>query len=91
MNQQPDLQEQFENAVNESRHLSERPSNDVMLQIYALYKQAVEGDINIDPPTNPFDFVGKAKYEAWEGLKGKSTEEAMQDYVDLIARLNTKN
>ena len=72
MSQQPDLQQQFENAVHESKHLPERPSNDVLLQIYALYKQAVEGDINIDPPANSFDFIGKAKYEAWEGLKGKS-------------------
>jgi diazepam-binding inhibitor (GABA receptor modulating acyl-CoA-binding protein) len=87
MSQQPDLQQQFENAFNESKHLSERPSNDVMLQIYALYKQAVEGDINIDPPANPFDIVAKAKYSAWEGLKGKSKEDAMQEYIDLIAEL----
>jgi diazepam-binding inhibitor (GABA receptor modulating acyl-CoA-binding protein) len=87
MSQQPNLQQQFENAVIESKHLPERPSNDVLLQIYALYKQAVEGDINIDPPTNTFDFVGKAKYEAWEGLKGKSKEDAMQEYIDLIADL----
>ncbi len=87
MSQQPDLLQQFENAVNDSNHLSERPSNDVMLQIYALYKQAVEGDLNIDPPSNPFDFVGKAKYSAWEGLKGKSKEDAMHEYIDLIAEL----
>ena len=87
MSQQPDLQQQFENAVNESKHLSERPSNDVLLQIYALYKQATEGDIHIDTPANTFDFVGKAKYEAWEGLKGKSKEDAMQEYIDLIAEL----
>ena len=87
MSQQPDFQQQFENAVMESKHLSERPSNDVLLQMYALYKQAVEGDIKIDPPTNTFDFVGKAKYEAWEGLKGKSKEDAMQEYIDLIADL----
>ena len=87
MSQQSDLQQRFENAVNESNQLSERPSNDVMLQIYALYKQAVEGDIHIDPPANTFDFVGKAKYEAWEGLKGKSKEDAMHEYIDLIAEL----
>jgi acyl-CoA-binding protein len=83
----PDLQQQFDDAVNASKLLSERPSNDVMLQLYALYKQALEGDIHIDPPSNPFDFVGKAKYEAWEGLKGKSKEDAMQDYVDLVEGL----
>jgi acyl-CoA-binding protein len=84
---QQDLQEQFDEAVRDSKLLSKRPSNDVMLQLYALYKQCVEGDINIESPSNPFDFVGKAKYEAWEGLKGKSKEDAMQEYIDLIADL----
>lgn len=84
---QQNLQQQFDEAVIASKLLPERPSNDVMLQIYALYKQAVEGDINIDPPSNPFDFVGKAKYEAWEGMKGKSKEDAMQEYVELIEGL----
>jgi acyl-CoA-binding protein len=91
MSKQSDLQQQFEKAVVESKDLSERPSNDVLLQIYALYKQATEGDINIDPPTNPFDIVAKAKYSAWEGLKGKSKNESMQDYVDLIQNLKGEN
>jgi acyl-CoA-binding protein len=89
MNQPSDLQQQFENAVAESKTLPEKPSNDVILQIYALYKQAVEGDINIEPPTNTFDFVAKAKYSAWEGLKGKSKNESMQDYIDLIEKLKS--
>jgi len=57
------------------------------LQLYALYKQSTEGDVNIDAPTNPFDFVAKAKYNAWEELKGKPEETAMQSYVDLVTRL----
>ncbi|HNR17089.1 MAG TPA: acyl-CoA-binding protein [Chitinophagaceae bacterium] len=82
-----DLKEQFEQAVTESKSLPERPGNDTLLQLYSLYKQASEGDINADPPSNPFDFVAKAKYEAWAGLKGKSSTEAMTEYVELIKKL----
>jgi diazepam-binding inhibitor (GABA receptor modulating acyl-CoA-binding protein) len=84
-----ELKEQFEKAIAESKTLSEKPSNDTLLQLYSLYKQASEGDVNIDPPSNPFDFVAKAKYEAWAALKGKSTDEAMQSYVDLVAKLKS--
>lgn len=82
-----DLTALFEQAVADSKSLSDRPSNDTLLQLYSLYKQATEGDINIDPPANPFDFVSKAKYEAWAGLKGKAKESAMQDYVQLVSKL----
>lgn len=82
-----DLKEQFEKAIADSKTLSEKPSNDTLLQLYSFFKQASEGDVNIDPPSNPFDFVAKAKYEAWAALKGKSTDEAMQSYVDLVAKL----
>lgn len=82
-----DLKTLFEQAVADSKSLSDRPSNDTLLQLYSLYKQATEGDVNVDPPSNPFDFVSKAKFEAWSGLKGKTKEAAMQDYVDLIGKL----
>ncbi|XVJ65492.1 MAG: acyl-CoA-binding protein [Lacibacter sp.] len=82
-----ELVQQFEDAVASSKSLSERPSNDTLLQLYSLYKQASEGDVNAEPPSNPFDFVAKAKYEAWEALKGTSKEKAMQDYIDLINKL----
>jgi diazepam-binding inhibitor (GABA receptor modulator, acyl-CoA-binding protein) len=82
-----DLTAQFEQAVADSKSLSDRPSNDTLLQLYSLYKQATEGDINIDPPANPFDFVSKAKYEAWAGLKGKTKETAMQEYIQLVSKL----
>ena len=81
-----DLKALFEEAVS-SKLLSERPSNDTLLQLYSLYKQATEGDVNVDPPANPFDFVSKAKYEAWNALKGKAKEGAMQEYIDLINKL----
>jgi len=82
-----ELTAQFEQAVEESKNLSDRPSNDTLLQLYSLYKQATEGDVNTEPPSNPFDFVSKAKYEAWVKLKGKSKDDAMQEYTDLIGKL----
>lgn len=84
-----ELKEQFLAAAAESKNLSDRPSNDTLLQLYSLYKQASEGDVNTDPPSNPFDFVAKAKYEAWAALKGKTNEQAMTDYVSLINKLKT--
>jgi diazepam-binding inhibitor (GABA receptor modulating acyl-CoA-binding protein) len=58
-----------------------------LLQLYSLYKQATDGDVNTEPPSNPFDFVAKAKYNAWSALKGKSTADAMKEYVDLVKKL----
>ena len=81
------IQEQFDQAVANSKNLPERPGNDVLLQLYALYKQSTEGDVQGEAPTNPFDFVGKAKYEAWEALKGKTKDTAMQEYVALVEKL----
>ncbi|MBE1301932.1 MAG: acyl-CoA-binding protein [Alteromonadaceae bacterium] len=80
------LKEDFEQASIESKQLPERPSDENMLKIYALYKQASSGDVTGDRP-GLFDFVAGAKYDAWEGLKGKSQEDAMQEYVDLINKL----
>jgi diazepam-binding inhibitor (GABA receptor modulator, acyl-CoA-binding protein) len=82
-----ELKEQFEAAKVESKNLSEKPSNETLLQLYSLYKQGSEGDITIDPPANPFDFVAKAKYEAWAALKGKSTYDAMCEYIELVKKL----
>lgn len=82
-----ELKEQFEQAASESKSLPEKPSNEVLLQLYSLYKQGSIGDVNTDAPSNPFDFVGKAKYEAWAALKGKSTEDAMKEYISLVEKL----
>lgn len=82
-----ELKEQFELAASESKTLSQKPSNETLLQLYSLYKQASEGDVNSEPPSNPFDFVSKAKYEAWLALKGTTSEAAMQQYIDLVAKL----
>lgn len=82
-----ELKEQFEKAVTESKELPQKPSNETLLDLYSLYKQSIEGDISGDAPGNPFDFVGKAKYEAWSALKGKSSEDAMKQYVELVNKL----
>ena len=82
-----DIIQQFELAVAESKSLKERPDNEALLKLYSLYKQSTEGDITSDPPSNPFDFVNKAKHDAWAELKGKSKQEAMQEYISLIEKL----
>ena len=81
-----DLQSAFETAVAESKMLPEKPDNMTLLKIYALYKQATEGDAGGKRPGFG-DMVGRAKYDAWAGVKGKSKDEAMQEYVDLIESL----
>jgi diazepam-binding inhibitor (GABA receptor modulator, acyl-CoA-binding protein) len=80
------LQEQFDQAQADSKNLSERPDNMTLLKIYALYKQASSGDVDGKRPGFT-DMVGRAKYDAWDGLKGTSKEEAMQQYIDLIEEL----
>ncbi|MBS1760500.1 MAG: acyl-CoA-binding protein [Bacteroidetes bacterium] len=82
-----DLKAQFEQALADSKTLTEKPSNEILLQLYSLYKQGSVGDVNTEPPSNPFDFVGKAKYQAWESLKGKTSEDAMSEYISLINKL----
>ena len=78
-----DLKAAFEKAVKESKELPEKPDNQTLLQIYGLYKQATDGD-NEGKRPGFTDMVGRMKFDAWAGLKGKSNDEAMQEYVDLI-------
>jgi len=80
------LKAQFDKAVAESKKLPEKPDNATLLKIYALYKQASEGDVEGKRP-GMTDFVGRAKYDAWAAVKGKAKNDAMQDYVDLIESL----
>jgi acyl-CoA-binding protein len=82
-----ELNEQFEKAKAESKHLPEKPNNETLLQLYSLYKQGSIGDVNTEPPSNPFDFVNKAKHDAWAALKGKHKHDAMQEYVELVKKL----
>lgn len=81
-----DLRARFEQASVDVKSLSQRPSDNDMLSLYALYKQATEGDVAGDKP-GFFDFVARAKYEAWEGLKGTGAAEAMQKYIDKVRSL----
>ncbi|SNS68751.1 Acyl-CoA-binding protein [Noviherbaspirillum humi] len=80
------LQEQFDQAFADSKKLPERPDNMTLLRIYALYKQATEGDTQGERPGFS-DMVGRFKWDAWDALRGTSQEDAMQKYVDLIDEL----
>jgi len=79
-------QEQFDEATQRAQQLPSKPSNMVLLQLYALYKQATEGDVSGDRPGG-FDFKAIAKYDAWTGLRGTSKDAARQQYVDLVNQL----
>ena len=79
-------QADFENAVQLSQTLKEKPSNEILLKLYSLFKQATEGDVSGERPGG-FDFKGAAKYDAWAGQKGKSKEEASDEYVKLVNEL----
>jgi diazepam-binding inhibitor (GABA receptor modulator, acyl-CoA-binding protein) len=81
-----DLKAQFEAAMADSKNLSERPDNATLLKIYALYKQGSTGD-NTEKKPGFSDMVGRAKWDAWNSLKGTSQDDAMQQYVDLIESL----
>lgn len=81
-----DLSKAFEEAAKKALNLKDRPDNDTMLKLYALYKQGASGDVSGEKP-GFFDFVGVAKYEAWAKLKGTSTETAQKQYVDLVKKL----
>jgi diazepam-binding inhibitor (GABA receptor modulating acyl-CoA-binding protein) len=83
----PDLKTSFESAVTESRHVSQRPDNATLLKLYALYKQATAGD-NTEAKPGLGDMVGRAKWDAWNNLKGTPNEEAMQRYIDLVDSLS---
>lgn len=76
----------FERAASAAKSLPERPDNDTLLQLYALYKQGSVGDVQGEKP-GFFDFVGVAKYEAWEELQGLDQEEAKSRYVELVRKL----
>lgn len=82
-----DLKAAFDKAMADSKNLSERPDNATLLKIYALYKQGSSGD-NTDKKPGFGDMVARAKWDAWNSLKGTSQEDAMQQYVDLIESLS---
>ncbi len=81
-----DLEQQFEASQTKAESLPEKPSNDDLLALYSLFKQATEGDVKGERPSG-FDFVGAAKYDAWEKRRGMSSDEAMQAYIELVDSL----
>jgi len=83
----PNLKVKFDAAVANSKNLSARPDNMTLLKLYALYKQGSVGD-NTDKKPGFTDMVGRAKWDAWNALKGTSSNDAMQQYVDLITSLS---
>ena len=82
-----DMKAKFEQAALDIKELAERPDNDTLLQLYALYKQGSEGDVSGERP-GFLDFVAAAKYEAWEKLAGMDQDTAMQQYIDLVEQLS---
>ena len=81
-----DLQAKFEQAVIDSKSLPEKPDNMTLLKLYGLYKQSSSGDADGKRPGFG-DMVGRAKWDAWNGLAGKSSDEAKQEYVELVESL----
>lgn len=82
-----DLRAQFEAAAAAAKQTRKRPDNPTLLKLYSYYKQATEGDVKGERPAG-FDFVGGAKHDAWSKLKGMSKDEAMQNYIKQVERLN---
>lgn len=82
-----DLKTKFEAAVAHSKNLSERPDNMTLLKLYALYKQGSVGD-NGEKKPGFSDMVGRAKWDAWNTLKGTPQLDAMQQYIDQIESLS---
>ncbi|NUT37067.1 MAG: acyl-CoA-binding protein [Hamadaea sp.] len=77
---------EFEQAQADVKTLAQRPGNDVLLKLYALYKQGSQGDAGGSRP-GMFDIVGRAKYDAWKALAGTAPEEAQRQYVELVREL----
>ncbi len=83
------MEQEFEKAVKKSRELTRRPSNEELLRLYALFKQTTEGD-NAEERPGGFDFKAIAKHDAWLEMKGKTKQEAMEEYISLVRGLQEK-
>jgi acyl-CoA-binding protein len=83
-----DVNAQFAQAQQEVQQLTERPGNLTLLRLYALFKQATEGDVHGDKPGFT-DIVGKYKYDAWAALQGTAEDTAKSQYVELVESLKS--
>ncbi len=81
-----DLRDRFARAQRDVNGLARRPDNETLLKLYALYKQATEGDVSGEQPGS-FDFVRRAKFDAWSAMRGISAEQSMKRYIDLVESL----
>lgn len=81
-----DLKARFEAAAQDVKKLKDDPGNDAKLQLYALFKQGTEGDVQGRRPGFT-DMIGRAKYDAWAKVKGRSNDEAMKNYIALVKSL----
>jgi diazepam-binding inhibitor (GABA receptor modulating acyl-CoA-binding protein) len=81
---------EFEEAAKKVNTLKKKPSNDILLKLYSLYKQAKEGDVKGSRPGG-FDFAGNAKWDAWNKIKGLASEEAQKQYIALVNDLVSKD
>ena len=84
----PTLDQEFVAAQAAAKQLKNKPDNESLLELYSYFKQATDGDVSGDKP-GPFDFVARAKYDAWEGRKGLSKEASMKGYVKLVKHLQS--
>ena len=82
-----DVKAQFEAAAAAAKKTKKKPDNATLLKLYSYYKQATDGDVAGERPGG-FDFVGGAKHDAWSKLKGMSKDEAMQNYIKQVDKLN---
>ncbi|HVF63469.1 MAG TPA: acyl-CoA-binding protein [Casimicrobiaceae bacterium] len=82
-----DLKARFDAAATAAKATKKKPDNATLLKLYAYFKQATDGDAKGDRPGG-FDFVAGAKYDAWSKLKGMSADDAMQNYIKQVERLN---
>lgn len=84
------VEEQFQKAVHVIQNLPKngpmKPNQSQQLQVYSLYKQATVGDVNVPRP-GIFDQTGRYKWDAWDKLKGKSSEDAKKEYINLFFQL----
>ena len=83
------LADDFNRAVSRSKELTTRPANEDLLKLYALYKQATEGDVSGERPGG-FDFKGAAKYDAWAAVQGMPADKARQEYINLVNALHAR-
>lgn len=79
----------LEEAIALTKRFTSKPSNEELLKLYGLYKQATEGD-NMDERPGGFDFVAAAKYNSWLTFKGKSKDDSTKEYIELVNSISVK-